>query len=377
MIQKTMIEGDLAPFLEDHQTPCLSLYQPTHRRHPENQQDPIRYKNLLKTLEESLLGQHSTKNAEALLDPFRRLVGDRDFWNHTSDGLAVLGAAGLFRIFKLQRPVPELAVVANSFHIKPLLRILQSADRYQVLSLSRREIKLFEGNRDNLGEIELAPGIPRTITEALGEELTEPHHSVGSFGMRHGHGSRADEIDIDDERFFRVVDRAILEHYSRASGMPLILAALRQYHTPFREISHNPFLMSNGIDVDAASLTIDQLRERAWAIVEPEFRSRLAKLTGEIEEAKAKGLGSDDLAAVAQAAVQSRVGSLLVDAEQRIPGHIDKETGRVTIGSLEDPGIDDLLDDLAELVMRRGGKVVVVPAADMPSKTGVAAVFRF
>ena len=134
--------------------------------------------------------------------------------------------------------------------------------------------------------------VPRTITEALGEELTEPHHSVGSFGMRHGHGSKADEIDVDEERFFRVVDRAILEHYSRASGMPLILAALRQHHTPFRRVSHNPFLMPNGIEVDASSLTIDQLRQRAWAIVEPEFRSRLAKLTDRIEEAKAKGLGA-------------------------------------------------------------------------------------
>ena len=159
--------------------------------------------------------------------------------------------------------------------------------------------------------------------------------------------------------------------------MPLILAALRQHHTPFRRVSHNPFLMPNGIEVDASSLTIDELRQRAWAIVEPEFRSRLAKLTDEIEEAKAKGLGADDLAAVAQAAVQSRVGSLLVEAERRIPGHMDAQTGRTTFGNLEDTQVDDLLDDLAELVLRKGGSVVVVPAADMPSKTGVAAAFRF
>jgi hypothetical protein len=48
MTQQTMIQGDLAAFLEDQKNPCLSLYQPTHRRHPENLQDPIRYKNLLK-----------------------------------------------------------------------------------------------------------------------------------------------------------------------------------------------------------------------------------------------------------------------------------------------------------------------------------------
>jgi len=43
----------------------------------------------------------------------------------------------------LQRPVPELAVVAESFHVKPLIRILQSADRYHVLGLNRQQIKQF------------------------------------------------------------------------------------------------------------------------------------------------------------------------------------------------------------------------------------------
>ena len=38
----------------DHESPCLSLYQPTHRRHPENDQDRIRFRNLVKQMEESL-----------------------------------------------------------------------------------------------------------------------------------------------------------------------------------------------------------------------------------------------------------------------------------------------------------------------------------
>ena len=384
MINQTTIQDGLPILLADHEPPCLSLYQPTHRRNPENLQDPIRYKNLLKALEESLRGRYAIKDTASLLDPFHQLAGNKEFWNHTWDGLAVLGAAGVFRIIKLQRPVAELAVAANSFHIKPLLRILQSADRYQVLSLNRGEVKLFEGNRDSLDEIELAEGVPRTITEALGEELTEPHQTVSSYGgtalgssMRHGHGSKPDETDIDEERFFRAVDRAILKLHSRPAGIPLILAALGQYHAPFRKISHNPFLTLKGIEVDATFLALDQLSKRAWEVVEPEFRSRLSQLTDEFEEARSKGVGGDDLATVAQAAVEGRVGSLLVEAERQIPGHVNKETGQVTFSSLEDPQVDDLLDDLAELVLKKGGKVVVVPVGNMPTTTGLAAVFRF
>lgn len=208
-MSNSLTRDDLALLLADQEPPCISLYQPTHRRYPENQQDPIRYRNLLKLLEESLRLQYPSKRTEDILGPFQKLADDASIWNHTEDGLAVMGNSVLFRVFKLQRPVPELAVVADSFHVKPMLRIVQSADRYQVLSLNRQEIKLFEGSRDVLNEIELTEDVPGTITNALGSELTEPHQTVSSYGgtalgssMRHSHGSRKDEVDIDNERFF-------------------------------------------------------------------------------------------------------------------------------------------------------------------------------
>jgi len=40
--------------LADHEPPCISLYQPTHRANPDSLQDPIRYKNLVRDIERSL-----------------------------------------------------------------------------------------------------------------------------------------------------------------------------------------------------------------------------------------------------------------------------------------------------------------------------------
>jgi Bacterial archaeo-eukaryotic release factor family 3 len=172
----------LAEFTSVHPPPCLSLYQPTHRRRPENQQDPIRYRNLVKQLEASLRQNYPAVESRVHLEPFEALAHDDDFWNHTLDGLAVLGGPALFRIFRLQRPVAELAIVADSFHTKPLRRFLQSAGRFQILGLSLGRIQLFEGNRDALDETDPAAGVPRTITDALGDELTEPHVTVTSYG---------------------------------------------------------------------------------------------------------------------------------------------------------------------------------------------------
>jgi hypothetical protein len=107
----------------DHETPCLSLYQPTHRYHPANQQDQARFRLLLKELKQSL-EKNDPGAARSILEPFEALSGDRDFWNHTMDGLAVFGAPGLFLVCGLHRTVRELAVVAGSFHTKPLRQIL-------------------------------------------------------------------------------------------------------------------------------------------------------------------------------------------------------------------------------------------------------------
>lgn len=364
---------------------CLSLYQPTHRRHPDNQQDPLRFRNLVKVLEASLRQQYPAVEARPLLEPFEALGNEQEFWNHTLDGLAVLGGSNLFRVFRFQRPVAELAVVADSFHTKPLRRFLQSSDHYHVLGLSLRKVRLFEGSRDTLDEIDPAPGVPRTMPEALGDEHLEPHSTVTSHGgvgqgstpMHHGHGEKKDRAQGDIERFWRAIDRAVLEHHSRPSGLPLILAALPEHHHLFRQVSDNPFLMKEGLRGNPDELSVEELRARVWQVVEPQHRARLVALAAEYAEARARELGSDDLAQVARAAAAGRVATLLIEADRQEAGRLDDTTGRVEFADLRGPEVDDLLDDLGELVSKMGGRVIIVPAGQMPVRTGLAAIYRY
>lgn len=375
----------LAEISSAQQSPCLSLYQPTHRRYPENQQDPIRFRNLVREMEASLRQKYPALESEPLLAPFEALARNRDFWNHTLDGLAVLGGPDQFRVFNLQRPVAELVVVADSFHTKPLRRVLQSADRYQILGLSLGEIRLFEGNRDAFDEIEPAPGVPRTITETLGDDLSEPYQTVaphggvrdGSAPIYHGHGGRKDQAESDTERFFRAVDVAVLEHHSRPSGLPLMLAGLPQNNAVFQQISRNPFLMAEGLPVHPEVLSLEELCKRAWEVVEPQYLARLATLVDEFEQARSQGLGSDEVAQIGPAAASGRVATLLIEADRQIGGRLESGTGKVEFADLSHPQVDDLLDDLGELVANLAGQVIVVPAERMPTRTGVAATYRY
>lgn len=370
--------------LPEARPPCLSIYQPTHRSFPDRQQDPIRFRNHLRTLDASLRQRHDAAMVDALLAPLLDLAADARFWTQTLDGLAVMASPAGMRWWRLQRPVLELAIAARSWHLKPLLRILQSADRFQVLALTRHTVRLYEGNRDVLDEVELHPDVPRSPGDLPAPVPTGSQQDIdvatGQAGQRKAipaRGSKQGDHDLDDEKYFRAVDRTIAERHGKPSGLPMLLAALPEHQALFRRISHNPLLLSDGIAASPTSLTADALRRRAWAAIEPALLQRLDGLRDDFGREHGRGLGSDDVTQIAEATVAGRVRTLLLQDDRLEGGRLHPGDGRVFAAPLDDPQTDDLFDDLAEAVLRHGGEVLVVPPDRMPAASGIAAVYRY
>ena len=48
-------------------TPCVSLYLPTHRSEPDRREDPIRYRELVRSAEEELRSKHPGARVQAIL----------------------------------------------------------------------------------------------------------------------------------------------------------------------------------------------------------------------------------------------------------------------------------------------------------------------
>ncbi|ABB22999.1 hypothetical protein [Pelodictyon luteolum] len=380
----TPMQESFQVLVERPPTPCLSLYQETHRSYPDNRQDRLRYKNLVNALEESLRRKYPGRDALPLLEPFRVLGDDDGFWNHTHEGLAVFGAEGIFRTYRFPYVPRELAVSADSFHTKPLLRVMQSTERFHLLCLTRQNIKLYDADRYAVEEIELPPDMPRNMLQVLGSETTEPEITIASFGsagaggvIRHGHSSKRDEEEVDNEKFFRAVDTAVLERYSIPSGLPLMLAALPEHQGLFRKISRNASLLEGGISADPQSMTTDVLRVRAWDVMAPSIAARIRAAAESCAAAIALGTGTSDPEDAAVAAVGGRIERLLIDRETLIAGTVDPVTGAVRFVPLEDPAVDDVLDDIGEIVRQKGGEVLVLSATEMPSETGLAAIYRY
>jgi hypothetical protein len=203
--------------------------------------------------------------------------------------------------------------------------------------------------------------------KALGEPDNDPQEYTDT----------SDEIDQQTQRFFRVVDRAVADQYSKVTKSPLLLASLPQHQAVFRAVSKNAQLVDEGIAINPDALTPDELRERAWKIVEPRYLTRLAGFVDDYHAGRARELATENLDEMTMAVIGGRVRVLLVEDERMIPGRIDQSTGSVVRGDMADAYTDDLLDDLAEFTLRMAGDVVIVPSARMPTESGAAAIYRF
>lgn len=355
--------------------PFISIYQPTHRQKPDSTQDAIRFKNLVQQVEKTLKEDYKDANINAILKPLNEIAKDNLFWNKSKEGLAVLANEDKCLVYRLPQTVYELAVVADSFHIKPLIRVYQSADRYNLLALNRTSFKLYEGDRYGFEEVKIDESIPTTLEEVLGTDFTDNNLAVGR-GVLHGLENKQDEVDKDTEKYFRYVDKLITENYSNPTKLPLLLVTLPEHQSLFREITRNSSLLEEGAKLDPEALNKDELEKNVWETLEPLYLEKTKTLVDRFENERAKFTGSDDIAEIARATTENKISTVLIEAERIIKGRIS-EDGRLLEESSNDNTHEDVLDDIAEAVFRSGGEVVILPKGRMPSTTGAAAIFRY
>ena len=76
--------------------------------------------------------------------------------------------------------------------------------------------------------------------------------------------------------------------------------------------------------------------------------------------------------------VLGRIRVLFVESGRRVWGSLDPQSGDILPGEEHKNAHDvDILDELAEGTLVRGGEVFVLKREEMPTTTGVGAILRF
>jgi len=382
---KPFSREDLQPLIDRPEELSVSIFMPTRKAGKETLQNPIRFKNLLRDAEERIQQGDFLRPLETkeFLKPAQQLLDDLPFWQHQEDGLALFFSRDVFRFYRVPVPFDELAVVNRHFHLKPLLRLLSGDGRFYVLSLTKKQVKLFESTRFHISEVALE-GVPTSLSEVVGSEVDEEHlqgHTAGPAGRGeriqfHGQGGAEPNVKPELRRFFAAVDRGLRRILP--GEVPLVLAGVEYLLPIYREASSHPRLVEQEVRQGAADLKVDELRENAWALVEPLFVKEQREALERYRELAGTGRTSDRVSEIVPAARDGRVEVLFVARGVRRWGAFDAENRRVDVHDAPGNGSLDLLDLAAVQALLRGGKVYVVEPGAPPVDEGmIAALYRY
>ncbi len=377
-------QDELTALLGKHQGLCVSIFMPTYRTGAESQQNPIRFRNLLRTAEEKLLaGGVRPQEGKALLEPAQALPGNVLFWRRQSDGLALFLSSDLFRSYCLPESFAELVVVADTFHIKPLLPVLGGDGRFYILALSQKEIRLLEGTGNSVQAIELET-LPKGLAEALKIDGFDKQvrFRAGSLSgapgmaMVSGHGGVTEDTKDNLLKYFRLIDRG-LRDLLKDERAPLVLAGVEYLFPIYREVNTYPHLMEAGIPGNPQGVSTESLHRAALKIVKPFFRKAETDALAQYRQSSGTGLTSTDVREILPAAAHGRIGSLFTAQGRRAMGTFDAAAGTVALAGETGSAGEDLLETAAIQTYLNGGSVFVLPPERMPGPGDLAAVFRY
>lgn len=380
---------DLETLLQEDYGTCVSLYLPTEKKGAETQQNPIRFKNLLREVEKQLVDGEGWEDdeTERFLEPLRKLHGDFEFWQHQNEGLALFRAEGFFQHFKLPYTVEERELLADRFYLKPLFHLLRGDGRFYILALSQKNVRLLEATRYSVEEVELPEDVPTSLEDVVGYEFEDKnlqyHTGTTASGatrspVYHGQGSGGkEERKTEVVRFLQELDRQIHELLHNTS-VPMVLAGVDFLLATYREVSSHQNLLDEGISGNPDALSAEELHERGWEIARPTIIADREKAAERFQNLVGTGKASAQLDEVVTAAFDGRIDTLFVAETDQRWGHFDPEKREVQHFDEPQNGADDLLDFAAVRTFMNGGTVYALESDRLPEAAGsVAAIFRY
>ncbi len=330
--------------------PCLSILLPVDTSQDRAHGGRSRLRRLLREAAHRAERKGlSLADSAAMLGPWEGLMEQSSFWHGSGNGLALLSSPHATAALWLSEPVHEGLRLARQFSVLPLLR-MRDRRPFHMLTLSHKRVRLMRWDGESAALVELA-GMPTSMEEALGKAQPRElqFHGAGKVRRRIGHGGESGQDDKKDLRlFFQRIDVLLRRYLERANQGPLVLAGVQYLQSIYREVSHVPNLLPEGLVGNFDRLGPEKLCTRALPLLAAERRGAWRKDLDHYADLSGTGRTMVDPVELARQAVRGQLTTLFL----RDPGGIE---------ALAEP-----LEAAAVEVLRHGGVVHLVPPEELP-----------
>lgn len=361
--------------------PSISIYLPTHVKGEQIQQDPIRFKNLLKQTE-SKLADYKVDQAQidSLLAEARKWLDQPLFWQHADKGLAVFITGEMTEFFRVPLNFREQVQVDDHFLITPLIPMITLDGSYSILCLSQNKVRLLKCTRNSVEPIELKEA-PTSIEEYLKFDVNEPHlqhHSGQGRGnaIFHGQGGSSDSEKKEVENYLKTIENEVTSILKKRND-PLILAGVDDVIARYRKVNHYQRLMDQGISGSPDTKSEEEIKDEGWEVIKSYFLKDMYKDMDRYSDLIGSDKQSDNLSLIVEAAYYGKVDSLFVPIGEQSWGWFDQEKDTVHHSAERQNGEHDLINAAAIKTITQGGNVYALNKEEMPNSASIAAIFRY
>jgi hypothetical protein len=332
--------------------PSISLLVSTHPAATMHPEDLATLRTLAEQAHQRIAAE-SLPDVAPLLQQLDSMVAEAS-QRPTGRALAMFVSAEHSSRVDLSIPVVDRCVIDPTFATRDLVRALHRTPRHAVLLLSADQARLLHGSGSALAP---APG--------------------GAFPLRRRTGNRRGDQSEQPIEFLRRTDKA-LGTALRLHPMPLVLAAAEPTASSFRRGSRNTARLAGTVKGNHLNTPTGELVELIGPVLQDYLRARGQEALDLLEQRASEGRVLRDIHTAWLAARWERPELLVVEEDYFFPARLDPDGDRLTPApDVDHPDVvDDIVDELIEIVIARGGWIALLPPGHLPADTHLALTLR-
>jgi Bacterial archaeo-eukaryotic release factor family 3 len=307
------------------------------------------------------LGSDGATDLVRQLETLSRDAMDRP----TRGAVALYVSPGHRSAWGLPVAVVDRTVIDPTFATRDLVRSLHRTPRHVVLVLTEREARLFEAVADTM----LPPPTGPFPLVSRASRVDRPGRA-----SRH---PRASRDDVDGDFFLRTVDQA-LGTYLRVHPAPLVLVGATRTLTRFTRLSRNLGRLAGTVPGSHLRTPLPALAALIRPVIESYLRSRQDEALALLDQRQGAGRVVSGMPAVWLASRTERPEMLAVEQGLFFPARVSPDGDFLEAATdVEHPDVlDDAVDEVIEVVLRRGGWIALVEDGGLADRDRIALSLR-
>ncbi len=341
---------------------CVTIILNTHRTKPDDGQDPIRLKNLIKEVEIRLLNDYDKRIATSLVNKINELAVTI---NHTYnlESLVLFVNEHIAEYVRLPIPVENRVVIDKTFATRDLVRTLHQAASYFVLVLNRDKARLIEAFNDQVKQ-ELS-----SVFSIENLRLHPVDRTDAALSSR--------QTNLVQE-FFNRVDKQ-LDEVVRENPLPVLICTEESNYHHYMKIADRKEIIIGRLNGNRLNEKAEHIIEAAWPVVRQINMNKNQERLQELSGALGTGKLVTDFNDIWKAVQEGKGKTLFVQQGYFQPARLTNDTIELLRDEQADKinVVDDIIDEMIEINIKHGGDAVFLPKTELEKFNGLALTTRY